>query len=78
MTLVKSLSPNLSIFRTFPLLPCSSVDTLTSGLVFAGDTAQTCGGYLTMEVYHTGLKPFTPSSLGKSYVVFLSWPYPST
>lgn len=29
-----------------------------------GEAGLTCGGYLTMEIYHTGVTSFSPSSLG--------------
>ena len=51
---------------------------LTAGViprlcVLGGDAGLTCGGYLTMEVYHTGLTHPPPSKLGRQERLSISF-----
>jgi len=44
--------------------PSSALDQSKCGTPCPGDEDTTCGGYLAMDVYHTGLKHFVPPKLG--------------
>ena len=79
--------PDLSLFSFFSFNLSSPSNTkcycalkchLTAGViprlcVLGGDAGLTCGGYLTMEVYHTGLTHPPPSKLGRQERLSISF-----